>query len=371
MDNSKMKENNRVAFLDWTRFVACFMVMLVHSIEPFYLGDGGTLIATRGDALWCTVFNSALRVAIGLFVMTSSYLLVPLKYDIRTFFHKRFVRVFIPFAIWSLLYALFMPFGKEASDVLGALRQLVFNLNMDSGHLWFVYMLLGVYLVMPVVSPWLEKASKREEQALLLLWAFTTLVPFFRKASETLFGTPELWGEANWNEFGTLYYISGFMGYVVLGHYFKKYVGPLTWRRTLAIALPLWVVGYVIAAGWFWSRIPTSYPVKDAIDLAVDMEQSWRFCSTGVVMQVIADFLVLRKITSEGGFYRSVVLPVSKASYGMYLMHMFVLVAVFPWYDGLSTPLHMVLCALTTYVITAIIAILLQRIPRVGKYLAG
>ena len=101
------------------------------------------------------------------------------------------------------------------------------------------------------------------------------------------------------------------------------------------------------------------------------MEQSWRFCSVGVVMQVIADFLVLRKITSEGGFYRSVVLPVSKASYGMYLMHMFVLVAVFPWYDGLSTPLHMVLCALTTYVITAIIAILLQRIPRVGKYLAG
>ena len=78
MDNGqfKMKENNRVAFLDWTRFVACFMVMLVHSIEPFYLGDGGTLIGTRGDAIWCTVINSALRVAIGVAVATILTMLV-------------------------------------------------------------------------------------------------------------------------------------------------------------------------------------------------------------------------------------------------------------------------------------------------------
>lgn len=364
-------DNKRVVFLDWTRFFACFLVMLTHCVEPFYLGGQGTLVQNQGDALWSTGIDSALRVSIGLFVITSSYLLLPLKYDVRTFFRKRFVRVLIPFVIWSLLYACFFPYGKDGAGIVASLRQLVFNLDLTAGHLWFVYMLLGVYLVMPILSPWLERVTKREEEAVLLLWAFTTFVPFLRKAAAAVTGSSELWGEANWNEFGTLYYVSGFLGYVVLGHYFKTYVGELTWKKTLLISLPLWLVGYGISFTWFWSRIPTTYPVEGPIDLAVDWEQSWRFCSIGVVMQCTALFLLLRRITASGAFYRRIVLPVSKASYGMYLMHMFFLMAVFPWYKDLSTPFHIVACALTTYLFSALTAILLQKIPKVGKYLVG
>lgn len=364
-------DNSRIVFLDWMRVIACFLVMLVHSIEPFYLGGEGTLVQTQSDALWVTGINSALRVCIGLFVMASSYLLMPLRYDTTTFFSKRIVRVLIPFVIWSLLYAFFFPWGKDGAAVVTSLRQLLFNIDMSAGHLWFVYMLLGVYLVMPMFSPWFERATKREEQAVLIVWAFTTLVPFLRKAAVALTGSADLWGEANWNEFGTLYYVSGFLGFVVLGHYFKTYVGKLTWKKILAIALPLWLVGYAISFGWFWSRIPTDYPVEGPIDLAVDWEQSWRFCSTGVVMQVVAVFLLLRRITASGAFYHRIVLPISKASYGMYLMHMFILLAVFPWFNSLYTPLHMVACALTTFVFSALVALLLQKVPKIGKYLAG
>lgn len=361
----------RVVFLDWLRVVACFMVILTHCNEPFYLGDGGTLIATRGDALWCTFVSSPLRVSIGLFVMASSWLLMPLRTDIGTFYRRRFVRVVIPFVLWSLLYALFVPFGKDGAAVCGSLQQLVYNLNMDSGHLWFVYMLVGVYLAMPVVSPWLERASEREERTVLIIWAFTTLVPFIRQAARVATGTTELWGEVNWNEFGTLYYISGYMGYVILAHYLKTHVPVVSLRRTLTVALPLWVVGYVINAGWYWLHIPAEYPVRASIDLAVLMEQSWRFCSLGVVMQTLAVFLVLRHVTAAGPFYRRVVRPLSEASYGMYLMHMFVLLAVFPWFDALCTPLHSLLTAVVTFVVTALLAVAVRRVPRVGKYVMG
>jgi hypothetical protein len=44
----------RIVFLDYLRVVACFMVMVIHSCEPFYLAveDGMTVtrIASRGDA---------------------------------------------------------------------------------------------------------------------------------------------------------------------------------------------------------------------------------------------------------------------------------------------------------------------------------
>ena len=42
-----MQRKERVVFIDWLRFIACFMVMIVHSCEPFYLGGEGTMILNR------------------------------------------------------------------------------------------------------------------------------------------------------------------------------------------------------------------------------------------------------------------------------------------------------------------------------------
>ena len=50
-------DNKREIWLDWLRVVACFLVMLTHSTEPFYLGGKGSLILTHSDAVWAAVFN--------------------------------------------------------------------------------------------------------------------------------------------------------------------------------------------------------------------------------------------------------------------------------------------------------------------------
>ena len=126
----------RVVFLDYLRVIACFMVITVHCIEPFYLGGEGTLIRNMTDAAWSTFLDSALRAAVPLFVMASSYLLFPLKYDTATFFKKRFVRVCIPLIIWSLLYALIPYYGSAEGFDRGAnLGSLLLNFNPHSGHL--------------------------------------------------------------------------------------------------------------------------------------------------------------------------------------------------------------------------------------------
>ena len=234
-----MLPNNRIVFLDWLRFIACFMVILVHCIEPFYLGGPeGTYIASMSDAFWVTAINSALRPCVPLFVLASSYLLFPVKSDTGTFFRKRFTRVVIPFVIWSLLYIFIPPFVPGAkTDIASDLKAIPFNFVMTaSGHLWFVYMLLGVYLVMPMLSPWIEKISRKGERNFLILWAFTTILPLFRPLAETVTGTTALWGECPWNPFGTFYYVSGFVGFLVLGHYIRTYAGEVSWKKTLAYA---------------------------------------------------------------------------------------------------------------------------------------
>ena len=158
---------------------------------------------------------------------------------------------------------------------------------------------------MPLLSPWIEKVSKRGEQIFIAAWAVTTLVPFLHQAALALFGRAEVYGEANWNEFGSLYYISGFIGYVVIAHYSRTYIDG-SWKKTLAVAIPMGAVGYAIAALWFWAQIPTEYPVNQSIDLAVLMEQSWRFCSTGVAMAAVALFLIFKKLNCKGALYKVV-----------------------------------------------------------------
>ena len=366
----------RIVFLDWLRFIACFMVMLVHCVEPFYLGGPGTYIASESDAFWVTFIDSALRPAVPLFMLASSYLLFPLKTDTPTFFRRRFGRVIIPLLVCSLLYACVPMIGQGGGiDIVGNLKALVFNFMMHSGHLWFVYMLIGVYLLMPLLSPWIEKVSQKEEKAFLYLWAFTTLIPLLRHLAGLVTGSENLWGVCPWNEFGAFYYVSGYIGYLVLGHYFRKYVGEVSWKKTLAYAIPFWLVGYAFTSGFFWSQIPheLGYPLSAPYQTAVDMEEiSWCFCSFGVMMQTVGCFLILRKITASGWFYQRIVKPVSGLSYGMYLMHIFVLTPVFAWVNswGMPTPAVMIISAGVTYLICAVLARLIAFIPK-SKYVIG
>jgi surface polysaccharide O-acyltransferase-like enzyme len=363
---TRLKTENRVVWVDYMRVAACFMVLLVHATEPFYLGGDGSQILTEADAYWASFFDSIVRACVPLFIVASSYLQFPLHYSAGVFCRRRAVRILIPFVLWSVVYA--YAWGEPSENF----HNLVFNFNYAAGHLWFVYMLLGVYLLMPMISDWAERLTKREEEIFLALWLFTTLVPFLRQLAIFSYGRNELWGEANWNEFGALYYASGYVGYLLLGHYFKRWVPELSWRKTLAIATPLWLVGFAIVAGWFWWTMPKSFPVNESIDLAVYMEQSWRFCTIGVVMTTIAYFLVIRKFTCSGRFYTSIIQPLSKLSYGLYLMHIVVLVYVYQLVSSwhLPTVYAILLIAVLTFSISALATKLISFVPK-SKYIIG
>jgi surface polysaccharide O-acyltransferase-like enzyme len=366
---NKVNSGSRIVFLDYVRVVAIFMVLLVHSIEPFYLGGEGTYVASWGDALWVTFLNSAIRCAVPLFVMTSSYLLLPIKGDGMTFLRRRFVRVGLPFAVWTLLYAFIPYWGTEDMSISENLSRLVFNFMPHAGHLWFVYMILGLYLIMPIISPWLERVSQRGERMFIMVWLLSTAVPFLRVAALAT-GFAEVWGEASWNEFGALYYTSGFIGYIVVAHYIRTYVNWST-VKTLCVALPTLVIGYIIVALPFYLQLPDAYPVNDSIDLAVRWELSWCFTTTGVALTTIALFLLFKLITKPCRTYPFFE-RLSKLSYGIYLVHMFVLVAVFSYVStwGLATPVVMLLTATLTFIISALFVQLLSLLPK-SKYFIG
>lgn len=369
MEQSK----DRIVFIDWIRVLACLMVVITHCVEPFYLGGEGTRIASASDGLLCTVINSAMRSCVPLFVIVSGFLLFPIKGSVRRFASRRFVRVFIPLVIWLLFYAIVPLPGSSYEGVSIWRRLLGLSLNFPdaAGPLWFGYMILGVYIGMIIFSPWISQVSKRGEEIFLGVWAVSTLAPLLRKCSVMLGGDPFIWGEAHWNSYGTLYYVAGFMGYIVLAHYLRKYHSGMSARRTWAIAAPLWVLGFAITALWFYLRMPST-PYEGPLSVAVDMETSWNFCSIGPALMAIGLFMVLCRIKASGWVYQHIVLPISKASYGLYLMHYFVLcgyMLITPQW-GLGMPLTVLLTAVLTFGTSALLSLLIQHIPG-GKYIVG
>ena len=340
------------------RVAACFMVMLTHSCEPFYLGGEGSLVMSESDAFWVAALNTLPRAAVALFVVASSYLQFPLHYSTGEFFMQNF-------------------------------KDLLLNFNYAAGHLWFVYMIVGLYLVMPMLSPWAEKVGRKELLVYLGIWLFTTLIPFIRQwaggPAPVIYGPSgipnpakfPLWGEASWNTYGVFYYVSGFIGYLLLGLYFRKFVPELSWKKTLAIALPLFACGFAIGSvGFFRGVMGDSggvFPFEGPVGLAALWEIPWMNDGLAVALMTIAWILLFRKIKADNPFYRRVLVPVSNAGYGMYLCHLLLLGAVSAWIRGMAlpTPVQILATTVISVVGVALFSVLVRRIPKVGRLIIG
>ena len=96
----------------------------------------------------------------------------------------------------------FFPYsGEEAarqslSVSMDYISRIPLNFSLLDVHMWYIYLLIGMYLYMPVFSAWVEKASEKAKLWFLAAWGVTLFVPYYRE-----FVNPYLWGSCSWNEF--------------------------------------------------------------------------------------------------------------------------------------------------------------------------
>lgn len=303
----------RIDWPDTVRFFACVMVVLAHSIDPYVF---------TADAKVSTIMSfmvTAVRPCVPFFIMLSGALLLPMRGTSENFFKRRFSRVLIPFFIWSVAYALFPVPGKVvvaenalskwlADPQLYNLLTIPVNFNTSNVHFWFIFVLLGLYLFVPVFSPWVEKASKKSLLVFLSIWGFTLLLPYMH-----YFGFKEVFGECAWNLYGTFYPFSGYIGYMLLGYFLMKY-NTLSLKKALLIGIPMIIVGFWITRfGFVWT-------VDHFVDRDRDLETFIGHLTPNVVMMTTGLFIILQKIHFYGVIQRFI-RSFSELSYGIYLSH--------------------------------------------------
>lgn len=330
--NSAVNKSH-IVWLDVVRFIAMFTVVCCHCTDPFNFYPGEPPANIDTIKFWGAAYGAFLRPCVPLFVMITGALLLPVRGDTSVFYKKRISRVFWPFLIWSVLYNLFpwitgllglapdiildfFPYsGEEATrQSLGVsldyIAHIPLNFSLLDVHMWYIYLLIGLYLYLPVFSAWVEKASEKAKLWFLVVWAVTTLLPYYYQ-----FVSPYLWGTCSWNSFGMLYYFAGFNGYLLLGHYLRNHDWSL--NKILMIGIPVFLAGYAVT--FFGFRYITSLPeYTDEM-----LELFFTYCSLNVVMMTVPLFLLAKKVKVRSEKIQRLLANLTVCGFGIYMIHYF------------------------------------------------
>jgi len=117
--------------------------------------------------------------------MLSGFLLLSKDYPLGDFLKRRFTRVVVPALFWMVVYSIYNHIAKGSPANIGQAALNIVNGSVHY-HLWFIYLIIGLYLIYPVLRPWVRTASEQEFLYFFALCAFCT---WFYKLLWTFTGT--------------------------------------------------------------------------------------------------------------------------------------------------------------------------------------
>lgn len=345
----------RTENIDWInslRIVALYAVIILHSTSLLLQQFGKV---SMSDWMVADFLNAIVRFAVPVFVMITGALSLGKEYEIGSFLKKRLLRVVVPFLFWSLIYIGYSLYNEEiafTADAWANTRMVLHLLKVGSSyHLWYVYMLIGLYFFIPVIGKFVRHATEKEILYFLLVWFGVLLIT-----------QPYL---VRYNPSVDMHYFAGFVGYLVLGYYlaFKDFgIRNLrVWVVLLFVAAVL-VIAFgsrEIAGSRRWPSTMFFEPVSPAIVVLAS--------SVFMIFKLSAPELspAIIRIRDFAGRY----------NYGIYLAHALVLYVLedpLGIYYQLCTPIVSIpLTALICFVITLLVVWVVNKLPFAGKWISG
>lgn len=298
-----LKSNsNRLLYVDVLRIFAVIGIIILHVSNG--LLSWLDLENPLHFSFWkqSITYDSLFKWGTAVFLMISGvFMLKPEKtLDMKMFLKQKITRIFIPLIIWVFLYK-FIIFPDQydlfiVADYFNILVE-VFQGNVHY-HLWFVYMIFCMYLITPVLSVFLNKASDSQLKYYFVFWFITTsLFPI----TNHLLGLP--------STFETYIQLSTYSGFYMLGYYLHSKNFKLPLNRYLLFFL---FVFLNIMAIYWTSTSKTNYLFSSRT-------------SVFHVLNAILVFMFFRQVNWEGIFIkeksRKLISEISVLSYGVFLSH--------------------------------------------------
>jgi surface polysaccharide O-acyltransferase-like enzyme len=348
---------SRAVAPDLVRATAIVLVVILHTAAV--VANPGP---SAGAAAWWAgnIYDSLARPGVPLFVMLTGWLLLTTDRrdePVGPFLRRRIDRVALPLVFWSIV-----AWGWLAIRDHHAVAWSRFWRELLNGpvyyHLWYVYVLLGLYLAIPLLRPLAAETSRTLRWYALGLWFVGTAVwPLWEWWGGPHIGIPVL-------------VVSTYVGYLLAGTWLGGLEIPARTAREL---------GLLILVCGVWTIVATNRLTADEhLNLSL-----YGYDRPNVLVMAVAAFVLLTQQEPAAWVARhpdilALVRPLAVSSYGIYLVHPLLLDVLGSGVlgfrvTGASLPAFVGIPVLVLAMLAASLAIMVaaRRVPLLGRLLGA
>lgn len=291
-------KKERIFYIDEIRALAIIFVVFIHVSKWFVNAE------TPHTLFWnfSSSFAALGNLGVPLFFMISGALLLNKKYELKSFFKRRFSRIFIPFVFWIAVVVLFKIFVLGHDSSFEGILSIIFK----EGYVWFIWTLVGLYLFIPVINPYIAEYKTKGAEYFLVIWL---IIFFFNAFSLKPYNID-------------VTYFTRFLGYLILGWYLANKQFKLSDRSMMIMGVLMFVISTGVCLYTIQNQIPlgnfylTPIPVFQASGIFLFLKYSAQIAESGNGSLTQKIYYGIKD--SRLG---KIILSISLCSYGMYLTH--------------------------------------------------
>lgn len=347
-----MKESNENIkhefYLNALRAFSAIAVIVIHVSANNWYGHIGSF-----NWYVFTIYEGISKVAVPLFFMISGGLLLDKKYSLKKIYLKIF-KLVIFLVFWAFVYKIIqLPVERRNyAGVKNSIKEILYGDTQT--HLWFVYSIIGLYVITPILYNLVHSCSYNE-----LLYAIA-IIFFLDNLPEllNLLGNMDvLINNINRIKSGFSF---GYIGYYLLGYYLKK----KDFSKNKRIVIYIMGVQSAIAL--------VLLVVIDCIKNQRLLERYWSYTMPLMVLYSCAFFIFFKNITWKNQRILKVLDKISEYSLGIYGVH-FVFIIIL-WKVGFTTftfnsLLSVPFISMSVLCCSYVAAAFLRKIPIINKFL--
>jgi len=337
--SANINVNKRKMWIDYLRIISAFAVIMIHVV---YLGR--LTFWVGADTTICLIFFNSLCFAVPIFVMITGYLQLNPKKEYN--FKKSLIRIVSVLCIFGVIYAWMELIFIEHAISFNQIGTAIINMIQGKSwvHLWYLYMLIGLYLIIPFLRTWIKYASEREIQYFLLLnFVFNSILVRFGHYGIS---------SAFYIQISTI-----FPFYLVLGYYLGNY------RKKIP--------GKVIGMAWCVCLL-SLYIVSAYLKIIFD---AYNYNNIITIVMVILIFLTFKNLPEVhwGGNAKACIDSFARCSFGIYILHMVFVNALYKFIKvnpyKYWTVIFWIVISLVIFILSWITSLLLMKLPFFRKIL--
>ncbi len=203
-----------------------------------HITSGNVYSSQIGSPGWtqAAIINSISHFGVPIFVMISGALFLhpDREIDLRKLWTHNILRMSVIFILWCFIYGF-----ADHLTYRGGFKELMWSSVIARNHLWFLPMIIGIYIITPVLARWVRNAPVKEIHVFILSFLV------FQIVCETVnaFGFAQIISKAL--EYRNIELVCSYVGYFVIGYYIAHVGIPAAFKKFVYILGLLGIMGSI------------------------------------------------------------------------------------------------------------------------------